>query len=411
MSDKSISDGNIAWIAVIVAGLGYFVDVFDVWLFSNNRIPSLKSLGLSPEDVTLIGAQLLNWQQGGLLIGGILWGILGDKRGRTTVMFGSIFVYSVATFANAFVTSIEQYAALRFISGVGLAGEIGAGITLVCELLPKEQRGWGTTVVTGLGVTGAVGTAFVTKFFSWQSSYLIGGIMGFCLLFLRIAVSESEMFNKLKRESSAPRGSLLMLFGSPKRLGRYLCCIFAGMPIFVVFALYVSFAPELASALGINEPLTVPDVMIWGSIGMTVGDLLAGSLSQILKSRRKPIFIFMSLSACTLAFLLCGPLRSASSYAKLVGLAGIFSGLWACVITTAAEQFGTNLRATVATTVPNFVRGSSILLVWGFTALRSSGVDTVSAVSIISIVGFSLSFLGVLLLNETYGKDLDYVES
>lgn len=404
------TNDRAAWFAVLVAALGYFVDVFDMWLFSNYRVASLKDLGLSPEQITLRGAELLNYQQAGFLIGGFFWGMMGDKRGRTSVMFGSIILYSIGTFLNAFAQDVTQYAICRFISGLGLAGEIGAGITLVSELLPANKRGWGTTLVTMLGVSGAIGAAAVAKFLHWQTAYIIGGVLGFALLLLRVLVHESGIFGKLKRNTEIKRGSLKVLFGTWSRAFRYLCCVAIGIPIYLIFGIFAAFSPEIAKALGILEPVSVPDVMIYASIGVTLGDLLAGTLSQLVKSRRLPMQICMVCGLATLLTLLRSGITTPSEYAHLLGIAGLFSGYWACLITTASEQFGTNIRATATTSIPNVIRGSAILLISGFATLKLMGYDVATAALVLTGITYTVSILGLLFLKESYGKELDFNE-
>ena len=228
----------MAWITVVIAGLGYFVDVVDLWLFSNFRVASLRELGLSELEITNTGAFLINCQQSGLLLGGLLWGIMGDKRGRASVMFGSITLYSLGNILNAFVQTVPQYAALRFLTGVGLAGEIGAGITLICEILPKHQRGIGTTIMTGLGVTGAIAAALMGKYLDWRTAFFVGGVMGLALLLLRILTHDSGMFERMKSETGIKRGSLKLLFSTKDRIFRFLSCIAIGTPVFFCFGIF-----------------------------------------------------------------------------------------------------------------------------------------------------------------------------
>lgn len=398
-----------AWIAVLVAGLGYFVDVFDMWLFGNFRVASLQSLGLTGQELTDIGIWLLNWQQAGFLVGGFIWGIMGDKRGRAEVMFGSIFIYSLATFLNAFVTNVDQYAALRFFSGLGLAGEIGAGITLISELLPKQKRGIGTTFVTALGVSGAIAAAAAGKYMDWKTAYFVGGLMGFALLLLRILVHESGLYSKIKGRSDVAKGSLALIFKSPERLLKYCICIMLGIPIYLCFGLFVSFSPEIAKSIGITESFTVPDIMLFASIGLTVGDLLAGTLSQIMQSRKKPILIFLSVATLAGLAIPLGIPQTVLHYQIICGVMALATGYWACLITVAAEQFGTNIRATVATTIPNLIRGSSILITYAFGQLHPSmGVS--QAVLLITVIIFMLCFASIWQLKESFHRDLDYLE-
>ncbi len=399
---------RLAWFAVTVAALGYFVDVFDMWLFANFRVKSLTDLGLLPDEITTVGATLINCQQFGFLLGGFCWGMLGDKRGRASVMFGSIILYSVANIANAFVTSVPAYAVLRFITGFGLAGEIGAGITLIAELLPKSRRGYGTTIVTGLGVSGAIAAAYAGSHMEWRHAYFVGGVMGLMLLFLRYLVSESGMYSKMRHDDGISRGSLRLLFCDRKRVGRYLCCVLLGVPIYLCFAIFAAFSPEIALAIGVGK-VEVPQVMLYASVGITIGDVAAGVLSQALRSRRKPIAIFVGIGFLGSLYLALGFPATPQAYCNVVGVVGICSGYWACLITATAEQFGTNLRATVTTTVPNIVRASAIILTSAFVWLKPSlGVQ--SAVLCISVATFALTAAALLFLKESFHSDLDFYE-
>lgn len=408
-SARSRAAERLAWFAVLVAGLGYFVDVFDMWLFSNFRVKSLTALGIPADQLTVVGASLINWQQFGFLLGGVVWGVMGDKRGRASVMFASILLYSIANILNAFVWTVPQYASLRFITGFGLAGEIGAGITLIAELLPKGKRGYGTTLVTGLGVSGAIAAAQAGKYLDWRHAYIIGGIGGLVLLFLRFMVHESGMYNSMEKSSGLARGSLRLLFSTAERSARFVACVFAGVPIYLTFGIFATFSPEIAGAIGIKEALTVPDVMLYASVGITVGDVFAGLLSQFVKSRRLPIALFSIIGVVGSIYIANGGPTTAQAYCYTVGVIGICTGYWACLITTAAEQFGTNLRATVTTMVPNLVRASTIFLTTLFIGLKPVyGVP--GTVMVLTIGVYALTFLALLVMRESYHTDLDYFE-
>lgn len=399
----------LAWVAVVVAALGYFVDVVDLWLFSNFRVASLRDMGLSTEEITTSGALLLNCQQAGLLLGGVLWGIMGDRRGRASVMFGSIFLYSVGNILNAFVSSVSQYAALRFVTGLGLAGEVGAGITLVCELLPRERRGIGTTFVTGLGVGGAVVASLMGKYLEWRTAFLVGGVMGLLLLLLRLATHDSSMFERMIQQQGLQRGSLAMLLRNRDLLMKFLGCIAVGAPVWFGVAIFGIFSPEIAAAVGITEPVSPPDVLLCISIGMTLGDLFAGTLSQALKSRKLPLSILIGLT-CLMSFLISsGMFHTRQGYLVLIGLVGFFSGYWACLLTTSAEQFGTNIRATVATMVPNLIRATTIPITIAFVTLKAH-LTVQSTIWILIVIVFGLAFWGVSRLRETFHDDLDYYQ-
>ena len=394
---------------VLLAALGNFVDIYDLILFSLVRVQSLTSIGVPPEKLLDTGLKLINMQMGGMLLGGILWGVMGDKMGRLSVLLGSIALYSLANIANGFVNSVPAYAALRFISGVGLAGELGAGITLVSELMSKEARGYGTMLVAGLGLAGAIAAGLVGNRFGWRNAYFVGGFMGLALLLLRIGICESVMFNKIK-DTTARRGNFFMLFSPGKRLLKYLYCIVLGMPTWFIIGILMTFAPEFGKALAMPVLPTATNAVMIFYATCTIGNLANGTLSQLMKSRRKAILIFFAVAAalCVAYFNLRGA-SLFSFYAVCAGL-GFFAAYWAVLLTMAAEQFGTNIRATVSTTVPNFVRSSLVLVSWGFQALKP-GFGILTAASIVGAAVFALALFSLSGLGETYGKDLDYVEA
>ncbi|WP_242926127.1 MFS transporter [Pontibacter vulgaris] len=395
--------------SVIVAALGYFVDIYDLVLFSIVRIPSLQALGVASQaDLLEQGVLLLNMQMAGMLVGGVAWGMLGDKRGRLSVLFGSIFLYSVANILNGFVTTIPMYAALRFIAGVGLAGELGAGITLVSEVLPKEKRGYGTMVVATIGISGAILAGFVGEYAGWRTAYFIGGGLGLLLLFLRIGVFESGMFNNLKG-TGVTRGNFLSLFTNAARFKKYIKCILIGIPIWFVVGILITFSPEFGKALGITAPVSAAKAISFCYLGLTFGDFASGYLSQRFRSRRYIVLAFLLLAALAIAAYLLGRGFSLSTFYTLCVALGFAGGYWAVFVTIAAEQFGTNIRATVTTTVPNFVRGAVVLLTLAFSALKDS-VGLVPGAILLGIVCLILAVASILTLEETYAKDLDYME-
>ncbi len=405
--NESASKRNVIAI-VIISALGYFVDIYDLILFSVVRIGSLKSLGVSDADLLPDGVLLLNMQMAGMLIGGIIWGIMGDKKGRISVLFGSIFLYSLANIANGFVQTIPQYAVLRFIAGVGLAGELGAGITLVSEVMPKETRGYGTMLVATIGIFGAVVAAFIADIFQWRTAFFVGGGLGIVLLIMRIGVYESGMYNSIK-ETAVAKGSFHKLFTDRKLFFRYLYSIFIGVPIWFIVGVLVTFSPEFAKAFGIQETISTGKAIMFCYIGLAAGDFLSGFLSQILKTRKKIIMAFIALEALFVSvYLFLNIFDAAFLYAMCLML-GISGGYWAVFVTNASEQFGTNIRATVTTTVPNFVRGAVVPATLAFQYLTPVTGIVFSAL----IVGMStliIAFFSITRLEETYGKDLNYVE-
>jgi len=395
-------------LAVIVSALGYFVDVYDLLLFSVVRIASLKDLGIPDSEILSTGVFLINSQMAGLLSGGILWGILGDKRGRLSVLFGSIVLYSIGNILNAFVHDVNTYALLRFITGVGLAGELGAGITLVSEILPSKVRGYATSIIASVGVAGAVAAALVGDTFYWRTTYVIGGVMGLLLLLLRVAVNESGLFNAIK-ESKVAKGDIRLLFNSWPRFIKYLSCIVIGIPIWYAVGIIITFSPEIGKALAMSEIPSAGRSVFYSYIGLTVGDLTSGLLSQYLKSRKQAIFIFITITGITSAIILSSHQISLSNFYIGTWILGFATGYWAVFVTTAAEQFGTNLRATVTTTVPNFVRGSVIPITSLFNYWKDSVGVLASALSVGTIC-IALAILAAIAIPESFGKELEFLE-
>ncbi|MES2447357.1 MAG: MFS transporter [Bacteroidota bacterium] len=393
---------------IIVAALGYFVDIYDLILFSIVRVKSLKELGVADADLLDIGATVINSQMLGMLVGGILWGILGDKKGRLSVLFGSIILYSLANIANGFVTSVTWYTIIRFIAGVGLAGELGAGITLVTENMSKENRGYGTMIVAGVGLLGAVAAALIGDYYTWQTSYFIGGGMGLLLLLLRVGLAESGMFKEVK-ESAFIRGNMLMLFNNKVRFKKYLCCILIGLPLWFVVGVLITFSPEFGKALGANGIINAGEGIMYCYIGIAVGDVVAGLLAQVLKSRKKVMLIFLLLSGVAIVVYLYSFGLTPKTFIWLSLFLGFASGYWATFVTIASEQFGTNLRATVTTTVPNFVRGSLVIILIAFQFFKDE-FGILQGAMIVGFICLAISLIALSQLKETFSKDLDYVE-
>jgi len=394
-------------VPVIVAALGYLVDMYDLFLFSVVRVPSLKALNVPADQLLTEGITLLNYQMAGMLIGGVLWGVIADKKGRLSVLFGSIIMYSLANIGNGFVTSLDQYAFLRFIAGVGLAGELGAGITLVTEVLPKEIRGYGTTLVATLGVLGAILAYFVADLFEWRISYFVGGGMGLLLLILRFNVFESGMFKQVK-EKTVDRGNVLMILTNGKRFGKYMMAILVGLPIWFVVGILITFSPEFGAAKGI-EGINAGKAVMLAFSGQVFGDIFSGLLSQYLKSRKRVIGLFIILSLTMMIGYLLIPSLDLFTFYLMCALLGFCNGYWTLFITIAAELFGTNLRATVATTVPNFVRGATIPLAALFVGFKPD-LGVIQSGLLIGVATSAVALLALYFLEETFTKDMDFVE-
>jgi len=402
--------GRVFNIMVIVAALGYFVDIYDLTLFNIVRVPSLKALGFSGADLLVQGKYLLNMQMLGMVTGGILWGILGDKKGRLSVLFFTILIYSLANIANAFVTTIGQYAFMRFVAGFGLAGELGVGITLVSEVMTTKNRGYGTTMVGVIGILGAVLGYTITAGFSWKTAYLVGGIQGLLLLVLRIYVVESGMFKKLETERVS-KGNFLMLFTNWKRFSKYLFCILLGIPVWYVIGYLITFSDDFATnVLHIQGTVIAGQAVMYHYIGASIGSLLWGVVGQAMHSRKKSLWMALGLLIIfTAAYFFSFGLSSTIFY-TIIFFLGVAQGYWIIFVTVSSEQFGTNMRATVTTTVPNFVRGS-VIGVNALITLLTPSYGKWSAALYTGILCISLALLALYNLKETFGKELDYMES
>ncbi|MEZ0539247.1 MFS transporter [Fibrella arboris] len=396
---------------VLVAALGYFVDVYDLLVFNIVRVPSLTELGLSEKDISLVGGRIYNYQQAGLLLGGILWGILGDKRGRLSVLFGSIITYSLANVACGLVHSADTYAWLRFLAGLGLAGELGAGITLVSEVLPRHLRGYGSSVVAGVGLLGAV-AAFLTVQFTgnWRLTYLIGGGLGFALLLLRIGVLESGLYKDVA-QSAVKRGNFGVFFTNRDRFMRYLRCMGMSLPTYFVIGLLATFGNEFGKALGIETAIIPGKCVLYTYIGMAAGDLFSGLFSQWLRSRKAAIGWMMAFTAVFVALFLSGAINAAPVFYLVCGCMGFGIGYIAMFLTVTAESFGTNLRATATTSVANNVRATTLISIPAFQYLKTiPALGVIGSAAVVGLLYFALGAWSLWALDETYGKELDYVE-
>jgi MFS family permease len=402
---------------VIVAALGYFVDIYDLLLFGIVRVPSLQSLHLDPD---LVGTTIMNYQMIGLLLGGIFWGVMGDKRGRLSVLFGSIMVYSLANIACGYLVEIpidnkaQLYAWLRFIAGLGLAGELGAGITLVAESLPKELRAIGTSIVAGFGLMGAVVAHFTVELAGpadtgWSVAYIIGGVMGLGLLLLRVGVLESGIYSHIKHESGITKGDFFQLFKTKKSTVKYLKCIAIGLPTWFCIGILAVMGNQFAPVFGIVN-FKPGEAIMWAYLGISIGDFASGFISQALHSRKKAILYMLAFTLVGVVLLLSGAATTEDSYYFFCAWLGLGTGYWAMFVTVAAEQFGTNIRSTVTSTVPNMVRGLLAVMLIGFDYFKAD-YGVIVSVIIIGIIAFGLSIYSTFTISETHQKDLDFVEN
>jgi putative MFS transporter len=410
-SSKSIN------LTILVASLGYFVDIFDLQLFNIVSKSSLSGLGIT--DKTLIDTYdytLFLWQMTGMLVGGLIWGIIGDTKGRKSILFGSILMYSIANIANAFVTDMGSYQVVRFVAGLGLAGELGAAITLVNEIMHKDKRGYGTMVIVTMGALGAVAAVYISKLQlslfglqTWQTMYIIGGALGLALLALRMGTFESGMFDEVKK-THIKKGNFLMLFTNRVRLKRYLASIALGLPVWYGIGVLIKFSDKFAANNGVTQGgIEVPQAIVYAYLGLSVGDLLSGYFSQVFRNRKKVVLFYLVLNVgIVLTFLFARGLSSTVMY-FLCFMIGAATGYWALFVTIASETFGTNIRATVTTTVPNFVRGALVPIMLSFKALEPK-TGIISAALIVGSVCIALSFISLMVIPESFGKDLNFVE-
>lgn len=402
-SDKALIN------SLLVSTLGYFVDVYDLLLFSVVRSKSLRELDIPEEALLESGLSLLNWMLIGMMAGGVVWGILGDKKGRRSVLFGSILIYSLANFLNAYVTDVGTYKILRLVAGFGLAGELGAGITLVCELMKPDRRAYGTLLITAIGLLGAVFAAYIGQYYDWRFAHKLGGMMGFALLLLRIGSRESTIFEK-SQDLNISHGNFLQLITRKDLLLRYLKLILLGLPIFFVIGILVTATPEFARAFGMNEiPETGFAIMISYTF-ISLGDILCTFLSQLLKSRKKALAIFLWISLAGILVFLLFPGQTPLAYYWHCAIMGIGIGYLSLLVTFVSERFGTNLRATATISAPNFIRGLLPVFVAPIFLYIKSQSDLITAGVVMGILCTIIPMILLLWIKEDYGKSMDWVE-
>ena len=407
---------GILSLPVIVAALGYFVDIYDLLLFTIVREPSLASLKVDMTDKAMVLAastKVINWQMWGMLIGGIIWGVMGDRKGRLSVLFGSIILYSIANFLTGYVQDVQQYAIARFVAGVGLAGELGAGITLVSELLPKSKRGVGTSMVAGIGLFGAVAAYFTFKLSGdWRLCYKIGGGLGIMLLVLRISVTESGMFRSVQQKAHVVRGNFLMFFQDAKRFRKYILAILIGLPTWFVIGILVNLSNRFAGEFYEGNQIESGRAIMYAYAAIAIGDILVGLVSQYFQSRKKALYLFYFFAIISGIYFFSGTIKSDTAMYAACAALGFSTGFWAIFVTMGAEQFGTNLRATAATTIPNMVRGSLPLINLMFVNWfqKANGWGLIQSAIYTGIIVMAITLVAAYFTEETFHKDLNYTE-
>ena len=405
---------GILSLPVIVAALGYFVDIYDLLLFTIVKKSSM--LGVGATDATLLSdsTRVINWQMLGLLIGGIVWGVLGDKKGRLSVLFGSIILYSVANIITGYVQTVDQYAACRFMAGLGLAGELGAGITLVSEILPKNKRGIGTSLVAGIGLFGAVFAYFTYQLtHDWRLCYKIGGGLGVGLLLLRVSVAESGMFKELAQDKTVRRGNFFMFFNNSKRFKKYALAVLIGLPTWYVIGILVNQSDRFGKAMFGSTTIDSGRSIMFAYTAIALGDIMIGFISQAFKSRKKALLLFYIICIISLFVFFSSVNNSDNSMYAICGVLGFSTGFWAIFVTMGAEQFGTNLRATAATTIPNVVRGILPLINMLFLDLfqKAWGWNIIKSGMITGAIVMTVTMIAYYFTEETFSKDLNYLET
>jgi MFS transporter, putative metabolite:H+ symporter len=403
ISNKALALG------IIVSALGFFVDLYDIMALGAVGEASLKSIGITDKALLEKGVTTLqNWQMGGMVIGGFLWGIIGDKYGRLKVLFGSIILYSLFTLLNAFVLNLNQYVICRFIAGIGLAGELGAGITLVSEQMQKEKRGLGPAIIAGFGVLGAIVAVFISKIYNWQTVFIVGGVLGFCLLILRVGVVESGLF-KITQHTKVSKGNFLIILRNKNYLKKFICILLVGIPGWYANGILIQLTPYVSESMGMTVIPSKGTVIIYFFIALCVGDIMGGVISQWLKSRKKSIYLFLSLHAVMLLLFFTIGKTSVQVYYTIFAGIGFSVGFVIQLFTLAAENFGTNIRTLVTSSGLNLVRAwvipCSLAYTWlnnNFTILKWQSAAAIGFVAIV------LALFALRQLDETFDNDLEF---
>lgn len=394
---------------MLVVGLGYCIDAFDVFLYNALRIPSLRDLGLEGDALVKTGLNILSLQVIGMLIGGLLWGVLGDKIGRKKALLGSVLLYSLGALGCAFTSTVGVYAFLRFLTGIGLAGEIGLGAILIAETLPDDKRHWSIAIYTLFAYLGIALVSLLAGHLPWRICYAIGGIAGLVLLLARMALFESGLYEELVARTEVARGSLKLLLTNPALVKRWLCCIFFMMPYFYVFNVLITLAPEFGKAAGATTPIKADVALVIYSVCGMIGTIASVLISQVLRKRIMAILLFMAANLVLSASYLLQSHANAFDFYVVCGIMGS-TNYFALLLFAAIEQFGTNMRSTLGVSAISAGRTTLVITNSVFLALRGAGLDITTAAAWVGALVFSVGFLCLFGLRETYHHGIDFLE-
>jgi hypothetical protein len=247
------------------------------------------------------------------------------------------------------------------------------------------------------------------ELFDWRTCYYIGGALGLTLLLLRMQVKESVLFKQVK-QAGVKRGDFLMFFNNKERALLYLRCIMIGIPAWYIIGVLVTFSDQFGKEFGI-EGIDPGKAIMYQYMAIAFGDLTAGLLSKLLNSRKKALFVFYGITTLFLGlyFGLRGGGSAQNMYWLCAGL-GFGTGFSVIYITMSAEQFGTNLRATAAVTIPNMVRGALPLIIILFKGMRNWTGSYVTGAVLTGALLMLIAVYAAIGIRETYNKELDFVE-
>jgi MFS transporter, putative metabolite:H+ symporter len=388
--------------SLFLIGCGYFIDIFDLVLFSTLRISSFEELKIT--DPTYWTVVFFNLQMTGILVGGIFWGKMADIKGRSWSFMGTILVFSIANIINGLTSSLTVYGICRFIAGFGLAGEMGSGIALICEKVPDEKRSLYLGFVSSLGCIGAVLSGWLGDIVYWRYLFIGSGFAGILLTLLRKNLLEPDLFRKTAT-LNIPRGQWKTLFQSPPDLIRFILLIFLGIPMWYIIGILWSFSTEMTSTIGLNI-FTSGQAILWGYVGVWMGDMLMPFVSQFLKSRIFTIQICLIMMLLGVIYLFQFQPHSLLSFQLTHIFLGFTIGYWAVYATLCGESFGTNIRALTSTSLPSLIRFSSIPMMIIYQYGRDENELNIALGMGLTVL--CISMITTYFIKDTFQKDIDF---